>query len=51
MQWVFYGVGALSLATGSILYYLGWQTSAPGPNAVAPMVGPGIAGLSATGAF
>jgi hypothetical protein len=51
MQWVFYGMGALSLATGTILYYLGWQASAPGSTAIAPMVGPGIAGLSAKGAF
>ena len=51
MQWVFYGMGALSLATGTILYYLGWQASAPGPTAIAPMVGSGIAGLSAKGAF
>ena len=51
MQWVFYGVGAGALATGSVLYYLGWRASLPGATAVAPMVGPGFAGLSAQGAF
>jgi tetratricopeptide (TPR) repeat protein len=51
MQWVFYSVGAAALATGSVLYYLGWRAAEPGQTAVAPMVGPGFAGLSAKGAF
>jgi len=50
MQWVFYGVGAATLATGSILYYLGWRAG-HGDTAFAPMVAPGVAGLSAKGAF
>jgi hypothetical protein len=53
MQWVFYGVGAAALATGAVLYWLGSSSSAFAPTAtvVAPMVGPGIAGLSAQGTF
>jgi hypothetical protein len=51
MQWVFYGVGAAALATGSVVYYLGWRAAASGATAVAPLVGPGFAGLSAQGAF
>jgi hypothetical protein len=51
MQWVFYGVGAAAFATGSVLYYLGWRATEPGQTAVAPMVGPGFAGVSAQGAF
>jgi tetratricopeptide (TPR) repeat protein len=51
MQWVFYSVGAAALATGSVLYYLGWRATEPGQTAVAPIIGPGFAGLSAKGAF
>jgi tetratricopeptide (TPR) repeat protein len=53
MQWVFYGVGAAALATGAVLYWLGSSSSASAQTAtvVAPMVGPGIAGLSAQGTF
>jgi tetratricopeptide (TPR) repeat protein len=53
MQWVFYSVGAGALVTGSILYYLGWTSSAGDrtTTSVAPMFGPGLAGLSARGAF
>jgi len=51
MQWVFYSVGAAALATGSVLYYLGWRAADSGQTAVAPMVGPGFAGLAAKGAF
>jgi hypothetical protein len=52
-QWVFYSVGAAALATGTVLYWLGSSSSAPQQTttAVAPMVGPGIAGLSAQGTF
>jgi hypothetical protein len=51
MQWVFYSVGAAAVATGSVLYSLGWRDSASSATAIAPMVGPGLAGLSAQGAF
>ena len=51
MQWVFYSVGAAALATGSVLYYLGWRAAEPRPTALIPMVGPSFAGLSAKGAF
>ena len=53
MQWVFYSVGAGALATGTVLYLLGWPSSAAGQAAtgVTPMVGSGIAGLSAQGTF
>jgi len=53
MQWVFYSVGAGALATGGVLYLLGWPSSAAGQAAtgVTPMFGPGIAGLSAQGTF
>jgi len=53
MQWVFYSVGAGALATGTILYLLGWPSSVAGQAAtgVTPMLGPGIAGLSAQGTF
>ena len=52
-QWVFYGVGAAALATGAILYWWGSPSSAFTQTAtvVAPIVGPGIAGLSAQGTF
>jgi len=53
MQWVFYGAGAAAVATGSLLYYLGWRAADLGPsaNTVAPWVAPGMAGLAAKGAF
>jgi hypothetical protein len=51
MQWVFYGAGAAALATGSVLCYLGWSSSGTGQTAVAPMVGPGFAGITTQGAF
>jgi tetratricopeptide (TPR) repeat protein len=53
MQWVLYLAGGGALATGAILYWLGW----PAPDAnqeaasVVPVVGPGMAGLSAQGRF
>jgi TolB-like protein len=52
MQWVFYSVGAGALATGTLLYLLGHSaaTSSP-PVSLAPILGPGNAGLSAQGAF
>jgi tetratricopeptide (TPR) repeat protein len=53
MQWVFYGAGAGVLATGTLLYLLGWPTADAGRSVagVAPMIGPGLAGISAHGAF
>ena len=53
LQWVFYSVGGAALATGSILYYLGWRVSGSQPAAatIAPMVGAGLTGLSAQGVF
>jgi hypothetical protein len=53
MQWVFYSIGVGALATGSILYYMGWTSSAGDKTttSVAPMLGPGLAGLSAGGTF
>jgi tetratricopeptide (TPR) repeat protein len=51
MQWVFYGVGAAALATGSILYYLGWSKGESSQTAVAPVIGPSMAGIAAKGAF
>ena len=53
MQWVFYGAGAGVLATGTLLYLLGWPTADASRSVagVAPMIGPGLAGISAHGAF
>jgi hypothetical protein len=53
MQWVFYGVGGAALATGVVLYALGWRSpESPRPAArVVPIFGRGVAGLSAEGAF
>lgn len=51
MQWVFYGVGAAALATGTLLYLLGWPSAVHPVAGVTPMIGPGMAGVSAQGAF
>jgi hypothetical protein len=52
MQWIFYSAGAGVVATGAVLYYLGWRDAAAArTTAVAPLIGPGLAGLSAQGAF
>jgi tetratricopeptide (TPR) repeat protein len=51
MQWVFYGIGAGALAAGTVLYLLGWPTKESGRTVAVPMVGPGLAGISAQGAF
>ncbi|HJX66365.1 MAG TPA: tetratricopeptide repeat protein [Polyangia bacterium] len=53
MQWVFYGVGAAALVAGTVLYWLGSPSTNTGQTlaGVAPMVGPGLAGISAQGAF
>jgi tetratricopeptide (TPR) repeat protein len=53
MQWVFYGIGAGALAAGTVLYLLGWPSTDTGRTAamVTPMVGPGLAGISARGTF
>jgi tetratricopeptide (TPR) repeat protein len=51
MQWVFYGIGAGALAAGTVLYLLGWPTKESGRTVAVPMVGPGLAGISAQGTF
>jgi tetratricopeptide (TPR) repeat protein len=53
MQWVFYSVGAGALASGTLLYLLGWPPAEPGRRltGIAPTVGPRWAGISAQGAF
>jgi len=51
MQWVFYGIGGAALATGAVLYTLGWQTGSGSTTAIAPLFGNGVAGISAQGAF
>ena len=53
MQWIFYSVGAVAIATGSALYFYDrWQPTAKKSTVgLAPMVGPGAAGLEAHGAF
>ena len=53
MQWVFYTVGAGALVAGTVLYWLASPSANTGKTlaGVAPMVGPGLAGISAQGAF
>jgi tetratricopeptide (TPR) repeat protein len=53
MQWIFYSVGAAAIATGTALYvYDRWRPAATKSTVgLAPMVGPGAAGLEAHGAF
>lgn len=51
MQWVCYSVGAAALATGSILYYLGWPSGETRRASLAPVIGPSMAGIAAQGAF
>jgi hypothetical protein len=52
MQWIFHGAGAALVATGTVLYYLGWRDGESAKHtAIAPLVAPGIAGLSAQGVF
>jgi hypothetical protein len=53
MQWVFYSAGAAAIATGTVLYILGWPAADTGNTTagIAPMLGPGVAGISAQGAF
>jgi len=59
MQWVFYSIGGAAIATGTVLYILGSRaadaTSASaagtGVATIAPMFGPGLAGILAQGAF
>jgi hypothetical protein len=50
MQWVFHSVGGAALATGAVLYALGWtQKDGPMVVGVVPLIGGG--GISAQGAF
>lgn len=53
MQWVFYSAGAVAIATGTLLYVLGWQaaTEQRAGAGLAPMLAPGLVGISAQGAF
>lgn len=51
LQWVFYGIGAAAVATGATLYGLGLSAAAPSNVSLAPIVGPGLAAISARGAF
>jgi len=51
MQWVFYGVGAAALATGTVLYLLGYSQATPAQVSLAPILGPRSAGLSVQGGF
>jgi hypothetical protein len=53
LQWVFYSVGGAALTTGTALYVVGARASSgsSGTASILPMVGPGMAGLSAQGAF
>jgi hypothetical protein len=53
MQWIFYSAGGVALATGTLMTILGWPSSEPSPTSTsfAPMVGPGLAGIAAQGAF
>jgi hypothetical protein len=53
MQWIFFGLGGATLATGAVLAILGWPSSEPSTpsTSFAPMLGPGLAGLAARGSF
>ena len=53
MQWVFYSVGGAAIAAGTVMYVLGWKAGETGQAraGIAPMFGPGVAGISAQGAF
>jgi tetratricopeptide (TPR) repeat protein len=54
MQWVFFSVGGAALATGGVLYWLGTVQGSRAQSSqawLAPLLGPGLAGLSAQGAF
>lgn len=51
MQWVFYSAGAGLIATGAVLYWLGWSSDNPRHATVTPLLGPGLAGLCARGNF
>jgi tetratricopeptide (TPR) repeat protein len=52
-QWVFYSVGAAALAGGAVLYWLGWRSADAGRTTatIAPLFGPGLAGIATQGAF
>jgi hypothetical protein len=53
MQWVFYSTGVAALAAGTVLYFVGWHSTADrgGVAGIMPMLGSGLAGISARGAF
>jgi hypothetical protein len=50
LSWIGYGAGAACLASGVVLYFLGWRAGHPTGNvALVPTVGSGLAGLALTG--
>jgi hypothetical protein len=53
LSWVGYGVGAACVATGAVLYIIGYSSghSQSASAAVVPLLGPGQAGAAFAGAF
>ena len=51
LGWVCYGVGAASVATGAVLYYLGLRSSRQVAVTIAPVLGPRAAMASVRGVF
>jgi tetratricopeptide (TPR) repeat protein len=51
--WIGYGAGAACLATGAVLYVLGWRTNGSGSTqvALAPVFGPELTGTVVQGSF
>jgi hypothetical protein len=49
--WISYGTGAACVATGAVLYYLGWQSGRGATATIAPTLAPGMAGAAFAGAF
>ena len=52
-QWLFYAGGAVAIAAGASLYYLGVRAARTTPSSLSlsPVLGPGTAGVSAMGVF
>jgi tetratricopeptide (TPR) repeat protein len=51
MAWLAYGVGGACLAGGVVLSYLGWRRGRTADLALAPSIGPDMAGAALLGAF
>jgi len=51
MGWIGYGLGAACVATGAVLYVLGWRSVGATTVAFVPAVGPGQAAAVVKGAF